>query len=64
MLKVLERIAHEQTMDFFDKHNILYEFQSGFRENHSTDFCLSFLTDKISKVFDSGLLTRMILIDL
>ena len=64
MSKVLERIVHEQTMEFLDKHNILYKFQSGFRKNHSTDFCLSYLTDKISKGFDSGLLTGMILIDL
>ena len=60
MSKVLERIVHEQTMEFLDKHNI----QSGFRKNHSTDFCLSYLTDKISKGFDSGLLTGVILIDL
>ena len=64
MSKVLERIVHEQTIEFLDKHNILYKFQSGFRKNHSTDFCLPYLTDKISKGFDSGLLTGMILIDL
>ena len=62
MSKVLERIVHEQTMEFLDKHNILYKFQSGFRKNHFTDFCLSYLTDKISKY--SGLLTGIILIDL
>ena len=38
--------------------------QSGFRTNHSTNLCLSFLTDKILKGFDEGLLTGMILIDL
>ena len=64
MSKVLERIVHEQTIEFLDKHNILYKFQSGFRKNHSTNFCLSYLTDKICKDFDSGLLTGMILIDL
>ena len=63
MSKVLERIVHEQTMAFLDKH-FLYKFQSRFRKNHSIDFCLSFLTDKISKGFDSGLLTGVILIDL
>ena len=64
MSKVVERIVHEQTMEFLDKHNILYKFQSGFRKNHSTDFCLCYLTDKISKGFDTGLLTVVILIDL
>ena len=37
--------------------------QSGFRKNHSTDRCLSFLNDKILKSFDDGLVTGMILID-
>ena len=62
--KVLERIVHEQSMEFLDKHNILYKFQSGFRKNHSTDFCLCYLADKISKGLDTGLLTGVILIDL
>ena len=30
--KVLERIVHEQSMAFLDKHNILYKFQSEFRK--------------------------------
>ena len=51
-------------MEFLDKHNILYKFQSGFRKNHSTDFCLCYLTDTISKGLYSGLFTGMILIDL
>ena len=65
MSKVLERVVHEQqSMEFHDKHKILCKFQSGFRKNHSTDFCLSNLTDKISKGFHSGLLTVVILTDL
>ena len=39
-------------------------FQSGFRANHSTNLCLAHLTEKILKVFDEGLLTGMIFIDL
>ena len=62
--KVLERIVHEQSMEFLDKHNILYKFQSGFRKTHSTDFFLSYLIDKKSKGFYSGFLTEMILVDL
>ena len=64
MSKVLERIVHEQTMEFLEKHNILYKFQSGFRKSHSSNFCPSYLTDKISKGFDSGLVTGIISIDL
>ena len=61
---MLERIVHEQSMEFLDKHNILYKFQSGLLKNYSTDIFLSYVTDKISTGFDSGLLTGLILIDL
>ena len=64
MSKVLKRIVNNQSMEFLDKHNILYKFQLGFQKNHSTDFCLSYLTGRISKGFDSGILTEVILIDL
>ena len=58
--KIIEKIIHDQTMD----NKILYRHQSGFRKNHLTDICLSYLADKIPTGFDSGLLTGMILIDL
>ena len=64
MSTVLERNVHEQTLEFLNKHNILYKFQSGSRKKYSTDFCLSYLIGKISKGFDSDPLTEMILIDL
>ena len=51
-------------MEYLTDNKILYRYQSGFRENHSTDTCLSYLTDKILTGFDSGLLTGMIFIDL
>ena len=34
-----------QTQSFLDENNIIYDFQSGFRKNHSTDSCLGFLND-------------------
>ena len=62
--KIIEKVIHNQTQSFLDENNILYDYQSGFRKKYSTESCLSFLTDKISKGFDSGLYTGMILIDL
>ena len=62
--KIIEKIIHDQTMEYLTDNKILYRYQSGFRKNHSTDTCLSYLTDKILTGFDSGLLTGMILIDL
>ena len=50
--------------EFLSLNKILYNYQSGFRKNHSTDTCLSFLNDKILKGFVDGLVTGMILINL
>ena len=62
--KLIEKVIHDQTSAFLNSRNFLYNYQSGFCKNHSTDFCLSFLNDKILKVFDQGLITGMISIDL
>ena len=62
--KVLEKIVLEQTQSFLRDNNLIYKLQSGFRSHHSTDFCLSYLCNKILTGFDSGLSTGMILIDL
>ena len=62
--KVIKRIMHDQTSAFLNSRSLLYNYQSGFRKNHSTDFCLSFLNDKTLKQFDQGLITGMILINL
>ena len=64
IIKIIERVIHDQTNVILSDEDILYNYQSGFRGNHSTNLCLSFLTDKILKEFDKGLLTGMILIDL
>ena len=62
--KIIEKVVHYQTNAFLSDENILYNYQFGFRANHSTNLCLSFLTDKILKGFDEGLLTGIILINL
>ena len=62
--KIIEKGIHNQTMEYLMHNNILYKCKSCFRNNHSTDTSLSYLTDKILTGFDSDLLTRMILIDL
>ena len=62
--KVIEKVIHDQTQSYLSENDILYKYQSGFRSNHSTNSCLVYLTDLISKGFDSELYTRMILTDL
>ena len=62
--KILEKVVLEKTQVYLKENNLIYELQSGFRDQHSTNMCLSYLSDKILSGFDSGLLTGMILIDL
>ena len=62
--KIIETVVHDQTNEFLSASKIWYTYQSGFRTNHSNNLCLSFLTDKILKGFDKGLLNGVILIDL
>ena len=62
--KVIEKVVYEQTQKYLDTSNILFRYQSGFRKKFSTDWCLSYLSNKILNGFDSGLYTGMILIDL
>ena len=59
-----ERVIYEQANAFLQGNNLLYDYQSRFRTNHLTSLCLPFLTDKILKGFDEGLLSGMILTDL
>ena len=61
--KIIEKVVHDQTNEFLSANKILYNYQSGFRTNYSTNQCLSLLTDKILKNFES-LLAGMILINL
>ena len=63
-MKVIEKVVHKQRTKFLNDNNIFYKYQSGCRNNHSTDLFLSFLIDKILKGFDNGVYTGMILIDL
>ena len=62
--KIIEKVVHDQTNKLPSANKILYNYQSEFRTNHSSNLCLSFLTDKILKGFDERLLTGMIFIDL
>ena len=62
--KVFERVVLDQTEEFLSLNKILYDYQSCFRKNYSTDTFLPFLNDKILKGFDDGFVSGLILIDL
>ena len=43
--KIIEKSIHFQIEDYLNKKKLIYMYQSGFRTNDSTDFCLAQLTD-------------------
>ena len=55
--KVFEKVLHSRLYSYLNKYNILYEYQFGFREGHSTNQALTEITDNIRLAMDSQLLT-------
>ena len=62
--KIIGKLIDEQTSSFLSNNEILYNYQSAFPKIHSTDSFLCFFIIKFWKVFNKGLMTGMILIDL
>ena len=56
--KILRRAVYTQLEEYLVKKKLLFDFQSGFRSNFSTDSCLTYLTDYIL------LYTGMLMLDL
>lgn len=61
--KVLEIIVHKQVTNHLQIHNLLNEYQSGFRHVHSTMTTLLKVTDYIKRSIDIGQITISALID-
>ena len=62
--KMLERAVYTQLEDYLVKKKLLFDFQSGFRSNFSTDSCLTCLTDYIKTQTSKGLYTGVLMLDL
>jgi exonuclease III len=62
--KILEKIVYKRTMDFINKHNILYNNQYGFRQKHSTFMALLETVDQISEALDNKETTVGVFVDL
>ena len=52
--KVFERIMYNRLIDFLNENKILFEYQFGFRKNHSTQLALTFLMDKLMNSIENG----------
>ena len=52
--KILEKLIFKRLMSFIAKHELLYNKQFGFRQNHSTQMAILLTIDKIQKAIDEG----------
>ena len=62
--KVFEKVAYIQLYDYFNKNNLFYRSQYGFRKIHSTELAGLELTDKILKDIDEKNASLAIFMDL
>ena len=62
--KILESIVYNRLVSYFNKHDILYKNQFGFRSNHSTTQAILKMTDKIQKAIENKEYSCGIFLDL
>ena len=62
--KTFEKLMYNQLNTYIEKQKILYEYQFGFRKNHSTNLALIVLIDKILKKLDNGNFVLGLFLDL
>ena len=62
--KILEKLIHNRILSFLDQNNILSKLQFGFRPTFSTQLACSYLSSKISDLFNNNLLVLAIFLDL
>ena len=62
--KILEKLLYNRLIDYLSKYNLLTDNQFGFRKNHSTEYALALLYNKISSAIDNNEVTVGIYIDL
>ena len=63
VMKIFEKIVNHQISEFIDSNNLITNFQSGFRKNHSTDTAVLEVTDFILNELHKGKHVGAVLID-
>jgi len=62
--KFFEKLVYSRVISFLNLYNCIYEFQFGFRANHSTNHALISLTEQIREALDNSYFACGIFIDL
>ena len=61
--KLQERIVHKNIYNFLHKNHLLYKYQSGFLQNHSTTYQLIDIYQHICQTFDNNQFSCMVFCD-
>ena len=61
--KIIERLMYNRLISFINKHKILYQYQFGFRNNHSANMALVILIDRIAEAIEKGELVVGVFLD-
>ena len=64
MLKVLERLEHDQFVDYLATNNLLSDHQSGHKKCHSTEMLGILFTSHFYKAIDEKKMTAVLMLDL
>ena len=62
--KIFEKIICNHLTEFMDENNIIYEYQFGFRQKHSTQQAIISLVEKITNCLDSNDIVIGVFLDL
>ena len=62
--KIFEKLLAKRIHSFLEKHNILYEYQYGFRKGHSTTHALIEIADRLKLAISANQLTCGLFLDL
>ena len=61
---MIEKIVHDRLYKSFEQKNAFYNYQFGFRNNHSTNHALIGITEQIRNACDKNLFTCEVYLDL
>ena len=61
--QIFEKIICEQLVNYLEKHEILYEFQFGFRKGHSTSQAIAEIADNLRNAIDNNLYSCGVFLD-
>ena len=63
LTQIFEKLVCKQLVNYLEKHEILYEFQFGFRKGHSTSQAIAEIADNLRNAIDDNLYSCGVFLD-